>query len=320
MIPTTRRPETESLWGAVKERREKVDMNRRETLEDSLEKLFSTWEEATGQDGANTEPVVTPEFSVEQPDLPLPEQPEKAPYPIVSKSHNASSGSQSSSHSTDNSTGRTTARVPPKVQNRNLQLVEESVAARPAVKTKVKKIQENPAASLFKPQLSTTRAFVNLNGLEKQLVVFKLGSEHYGVDIAAVAEIIRPQPITAVPRAHKFIEGLTNLRGNVLPVIDLRKRFALPIQEITKETRIVVAEMDATLVGMMVDAVTEVLRVPSEAIEPPPAITSAAADRSTNGFVKGVARVDPSPGLAEGRLIVLIDLEKVLNNGDPAAV
>jgi purine-binding chemotaxis protein CheW len=294
-------------------------MNRRETLEDSLEKLFSTWGEDMGRDGANAEAAVSPELSLEQPDLLTPERPQKAPSLIASRSQNAPTGSQSGNRNADGPTGRK-VHVPPKIQNRNPQIVDEPAAACSVVKVRDKKTQGKPSESSFETRSSIPGAFVNPNGREKQLVVFNLGQEHYGVDIAAVAEIIRLQPITAVPRTPKFIEGLTNLRGTVLPVIDLRKRFALPLQEVTKETRIVVIGMDAMLVGMLVDAVSEVRRVPLEAIEPPPVITNPAVDHSTNGFVKGIARVDPGPGLAEGRLIVLIDLEQVLVKSDSVAV
>jgi purine-binding chemotaxis protein CheW len=145
--------------------------------------------------------------------------------------------------------------------------------------------------------------------VESQLVVFDLANEHYGVDIGAVESIIKLQPITAVPHAPRFVEGITNLRGTVLPVIDLRKRFGLPIKEATRETRIVVAEMDDTQVGMMVDAVTEVLRVDEEAIEPPSPIV-ATVDST---FITGIAKVD-------GRLIILLDLGKVLSPDEQASL
>src|SRR3972149_7918170 len=105
--------------------------------------------------------------------------------------------------------------------------------------------------------------------MENQLVVFDLANEHYGVDIAAVEGIIKMQAITAVPRAPAFVEGGTNLRGKVLPVIDLRKRFGLPGGDASKDTRIVVVEMNGATVGIVVDGVSEVLRVGPESIEPP---------------------------------------------------
>ena len=143
--------------------------------------------------------------------------------------------------------------------------------------------------------------------MENQLVVFMLAKEHYGVRIAAVESIIKLQPITAVPCSPAFVEGVTNLRGRVLPVIDLRKRFGLPAEESTKDTRIVVVEMNSTLVGMIVDAVSEVLRVPAESVEPPSPIMTTV----DSAFITGIAKVGE-------RLIILLDLEKVLSPEEKA--
>jgi purine-binding chemotaxis protein CheW len=140
--------------------------------------------------------------------------------------------------------------------------------------------------------------------MSRKLVVFVLADEHYGVDIAAVESIIKLQPITAVPRAPAFVEGVTNLRGQVLPVIDLRQRLGLAASEPSKDSRIVVIEMEGTKVGMVVDAVSEVLSagVPEEAIEPPSPIV-VTIDSS---YITGIAKVDE-------RLIILLDLQKVLS-------
>jgi purine-binding chemotaxis protein CheW len=138
--------------------------------------------------------------------------------------------------------------------------------------------------------------------VENQLVVFALANEQYGVNISAVESIIKLQPITGVPHAPDFVEGVTNLRGTVLPVIDLRKRFSLPAEDATRETRIVVVEMDGETVGMVVDAVLEVLRVSEEAIEPPSPIVTTV----DSAFIKGIAKVDE-------RLIILLDLGQVLS-------
>ena len=143
--------------------------------------------------------------------------------------------------------------------------------------------------------------------MENQLVVFDLANEHYGLDIGTVESIIKMQPITAVPRAPSFVEGVTNLRGAVLPVIDLRRRFGLPAQEETKDTRIVVVEMNDSTVGMVVDGVSEVLRVAEEAIEPPSPIVTTV----DSAFITGIAKV-------EDRLIILLDMAKVLNGEEQA--
>src|SRR6202048_2041183 len=103
-----------------------------------------------------------------------------------------------------------------------------------------------------------------------QVVSFKLGSEEYGVDIAQVQEINRMVAITHVPRAPQFMEGVINLRGQLIPIIDLRARFGMPRAEHTKNTRIVVTEIGSKRVGMVVDSVSEVLRLPVEQIEGAP--------------------------------------------------
>ncbi|MGY8880696.1 MAG: chemotaxis protein CheW, partial [Dehalococcoidia bacterium] len=110
---------------------------------------------------------------------------------------------------------------------------------------------------------------------ERQLVVFDLNEEAYGVDISAVREIIRMQEITRVPRAPEFIEGVINLRGKVIPVVDLRARFSMTGTVRTEEHRIVV-----------VDAVTEVSRIPSSSIEPPSAVITTNDSEYLTGIVK----------------------------------
>lgn len=143
--------------------------------------------------------------------------------------------------------------------------------------------------------------------MEHQLVVFDLANEHYGVEIAAVEGIIKMQAITVVPRAPQFVEGVTNLRGKVLPVIDLRKRFGLPPAEGSQDMRIVVVEMSGLTVGIIVDAVNEVLRVSEDAIEPPSPIVATV----DSAFIRGIAKVGE-------RLVILLDLSKVLTVQDQA--
>lgn len=138
--------------------------------------------------------------------------------------------------------------------------------------------------------------------MEQQLVVFELANEHYGLDISAVEGIIKMQAITKMPQAPAFVEGVTNLRGTVVPVIDLRKRFSLPVLEHTKDTRIVVVYMEKTKIGMIVDGVSEVLRIPEESIEPTPPMVSTV----NTAFIRGIAKLD-------GRLVTLLDLTKVLS-------
>lgn len=145
--------------------------------------------------------------------------------------------------------------------------------------------------------------------MEHQLVVFELGKEHYGVDISAVESIIKMQPITVVPHTPSFVEGVTNLRGSVLPVIDLRKRFGLAMDDISKNSRIVVIALGKTKVGMIVDAVSEVLRIQEDQIEPPPPMVTSV----DTTFIIGIAKID-------NKLVILLDLSKVLSLQDVAAL
>ncbi len=143
--------------------------------------------------------------------------------------------------------------------------------------------------------------------MENQIVVFELGSEYFGVNIAGVQSIIKLQPITQLPHAPGFVEGVTNLRGNVLPVIDLRKRFGLDAQKADKHSRIMVVSVEQTEVGMIVDGVTEVLTVPEQAIEPAPTLTTTL----DSSFIAGIAKLDASEG--NQRLVILLDLGRIFS-------
>lgn len=150
--------------------------------------------------------------------------------------------------------------------------------------------------------------------MENQIVVFELGSEYFGVNIASVQSIIKLQPITQLPHAPGFVEGVTNLRGNVLPVIDLRKRFGLSLQEADKHTRIMVVSVDQTEVGMIVDGVSEVLTVPEQAVEPTPSITTTV----DSTFIAGIAKLGTSEG--NYRLVILLDLGKIFSLQEQASL
>jgi purine-binding chemotaxis protein CheW len=136
---------------------------------------------------------------------------------------------------------------------------------------------------------------------ELQLVSFLLGAEEYGLDILLVQEIIRMTNITGVPQVPDFVEGVINLRGRVIPVIDLRKRFGLPAHASSHDSRIVVVSADHDTIGLIVDAVSEVVRVPSEALEPPPDLLAGTATE----FVRGMAKLDD-------RLIMHLDVARVI--------
>jgi len=137
---------------------------------------------------------------------------------------------------------------------------------------------------------------------EQQLVIFRLGEDYFAMFIAHVNEIIRLQKITPVPKAPAFVIGVTNLRGRVIPVIDLRQRFGLAPREDGYRSRIIVADHAGKLIGMIVDGVDEVLTVPSDAIEEPDEIVVS----FDSEFLAGIVRL-------EDRLIILLDEEKVLN-------
>ena len=144
---------------------------------------------------------------------------------------------------------------------------------------------------------------------EMQIVVFDLGAERYGLDIADVYEIIRHQAITAVPRAPGFVKGIINLRGRVIPVVDLHARFGLTGSGTTKSSRIVVVEAAGTRVGLGVDAVSEVLMINADAIEPTPEVAAG----GDSAYLRGIAKLGE-------QLIILLDLDNLFSAGDVARV
>ncbi len=142
-----------------------------------------------------------------------------------------------------------------------------------------------------------------------QVVTFRIGEEEFGVNILQVQEIIRMLDITKVPKAPEFVEGVINLRGKVIPIIDLRKRFGLPFRERDKTTRIIVVELGATVVGFIVDAVSEVLRLPASTVEPPPPVV-AGLDAE---YISGVGKLDD-------RLLIMLDMNRLLSRDEQRAL
>jgi purine-binding chemotaxis protein CheW len=137
--------------------------------------------------------------------------------------------------------------------------------------------------------------------MEKQLVVFELAHELFGVEIAQVEGIIKLQKITPMPNLPDYIEGIINLRGSILPVIDLRKRFALESGSTSNDTRIVVIRMENLSMGMIVDAVSEVLTIDETQLEPVPDILCSVDSK----FVIGIANLD-------NRLVIILSLVAIL--------
>jgi purine-binding chemotaxis protein CheW len=141
------------------------------------------------------------------------------------------------------------------------------------------------------------------------LVGFRVGKETYGVDIAALREIVKPQVMTSVPGTARHLLGIINLRGKIIPVIDLADRLGLPPTELRQSSRILVANVNGVTVGLLVDAATEVMKLPAEVVEPPP---EDVFDARREDFLEGVGRLD-------GRLIVLLNLEKVFSEKEVSA-
>ncbi len=142
-----------------------------------------------------------------------------------------------------------------------------------------------------------------------QLVTFRIGEEEFGVDILKVREINRMMDITRVPKAPYFVEGVVNLRGKVIPVVNLRRRFDMPEVKKDKETRIIVVEVKTKTIGFIVDSVSEVLRVPSDTVEPPPPFC---ADVDAE-YINGVGKLDD-------KLLIMIDLEMLFATDDGSLI
>lgn len=137
--------------------------------------------------------------------------------------------------------------------------------------------------------------------LSNEYVIFKLNGEHYGIDIKNVENIEKLIPITRVPYAEKYVEGVVNLRGVIIPVVDLRKRFEIEAREMDDESRIIIVNISELKVGMIVDTSSEVLKLEREDIDAAPSIRG----NSGTDYIKEIGKND-------GRIIMLIDLHKVL--------
>ena len=139
---------------------------------------------------------------------------------------------------------------------------------------------------------------------ENQYVVFKLNKEEFGIDIMNVKEIIPYEESTQIPNSPDFMEGVINYRGNVIPIINLNKRFKLASKETTGDTRIIVISLKGKEIGFIVDEATQTLRLEEDQIDPTPDIISDIDRR----YIVGVGKID------ESRLLILLDLEKVLTD------
>lgn len=150
----------------------------------------------------------------------------------------------------------------------------------------------------------TDRNLTRSTDVLAQVVTFSLAGEEFGVPILEVREIIRMTPITPVPRAPEFVEGVINLRGQIIPVVDLRKRFGITAAEVGAHTRIIVIEVNDNVLGLIVDAVDEVLRIPADTIAPPPALVAGGIGSE---YIRGISHFN-------NKMIILIEMGRVFTS------
>ena len=134
----------------------------------------------------------------------------------------------------------------------------------------------------------------------KQIISFKIGDEEYGLEILKVKEVIRIKEITRLPKAPDFVRGVINLRGDVIPIIDLRKKFGLPEEMYADNTRVIVVEVEGKLMGIVVDSVSHVIRIDESQIDKPPLLSGMSRE-----YIMGVVKLDK-------RLIVLLNIDRIL--------
>ena len=134
-----------------------------------------------------------------------------------------------------------------------------------------------------------------------QLISFSMGNEDYGVDIQTVKEVIRFREITRLPKAPLFVKGVINLRGDIIPIIDLRERFGMEQKEYTDLTRVIVVEVDGRSIGTVVDSVSHVIRIEEGQIEPPPPCVGKISEE----YIRGVGKVGE-------KLVVLLHIDRIL--------
>jgi purine-binding chemotaxis protein CheW len=136
----------------------------------------------------------------------------------------------------------------------------------------------------------------------KQLISFTVGAEEYGLELLRVKEVIRMRQITWLPKAPACVKGVINLRGDVIPIVDLRERFGLTAQQQTATTRVIVVEVEGHMIGMVVDSASQVWRVPEDQFDPPPAVMGEAS----RDFITAVGKMGDT-------LIIMLDVDKILN-------
>lgn len=180
----------------------------------------------------------------------------------------------------------------------------------PAEKEATKTVQVKTAQEAVEKEVTKTPEIIAAEEAKElvQLVVFELDQEEYAVEIGEAREILRKTEVTPIPNSPEFIEGIINVRGKIVVVLDLEKRFNLVREHPEKGLNIIISEIGENTYGAIVDEVTEVLRVPKDAIEPAPAIIS---EKIKADYVKGV-------GILENRLLLILDFKKVFEEKELA--
>jgi len=147
---------------------------------------------------------------------------------------------------------------------------------------------------------------------EEQLVTFLLDKGEFGIPISQIQEIDRVSQITRVPKAPSFVEGVTNLRGEVIPVINTRKRFDMEVKPVDDRTRVIIVDLNGVKTGLLVDSVRENLNLPKKDIAPPPHAIESGVD---SRFISGIGKVDNGK-----RMIVLLNVEKILSSQEQSVL
>jgi purine-binding chemotaxis protein CheW len=137
-------------------------------------------------------------------------------------------------------------------------------------------------------------------GAVVQIVTFRLGNAEYGIDIMQAKEIIKMEKITLIPNAPEYVEGVINLRGNVIPIIDLKKRFHLEEGEGEQDTGIIIVRVENVEMGIIIDSISKVISIPEDDVQPPPPVFAGIGQK----YIQGVARL-------EDRLLIILDLQKL---------
>jgi len=143
----------------------------------------------------------------------------------------------------------------------------------------------------------------------RQFISFSVGDEEYGLELLTVKEVIRVREITWLPKAPSFVKGIINLRGDVIPIIDLRDKFGLEPREQTAQTRVIVVEVEGRLMGMVVDSASQVVRIPVDQIDPPPPVLGGFSQE----FITGVGKLDD-------KLVILLNADAILTVDEKVAL